>query len=339
MLPVGTYRHPVHGWELAVDSGRARSIAAETKRLIGNGYSPFVPDKHKAEFDANGNFGFVVDVKADDKGVWGLHELIGADAALAAARNESSVRIEADYTDGKGNKYGEAIIHNALCPDPVAGGAGWFANMSAGANAAPVPVPVYDFAKGATMPDFAKLRAKLGLAADVSEDAVLGAAEAAITARDSEIGGLKTAATAADAKIKQLSASAPPAPDAGLLLDYRESSIERIDNAVTAGDMPAEIAAEVKKLCGDESAPSAFMLSRSAAMGNAKPIDAILGLFKGRQLGKVKPGGKAPNQAVSLSRTVPADGDGEPTDAELIAQGKTQGEARRAEALAQRGIK
>ncbi len=153
MLQVGRYVHPSHGWELSVTPEKLANLHRNHKRLRENGIKPFVPEKHK-DYDANKNFGWLLETKIEGDTLFGLHQLIGPDAHLAAARNDSSVCIKKNYKDGRGNVYDEVIEHNALCPDPVATGLGGFVALSASASGPESVAPVYVMAadRSSTMP-------------------------------------------------------------------------------------------------------------------------------------------------------------------------------------------
>src|SRR5438128_12502126 len=55
-----------------------------------------------------------------------LHQFLGEDARDIGLRNQVSLGIDPDFVDGKGIRYGEAIVHSAVTPVPVVPGQGAF---------------------------------------------------------------------------------------------------------------------------------------------------------------------------------------------------------------------
>lgn len=306
MLKAGEYVHPQHGWKLSVTPDRLSTLHAQTRQLLRNGYKPFVPEKHRG-FDAKSNFGWVIETKVEDGTLWGLHQLIGTDAHKAAARNESSVCIKQNYRDGKGNVYPEVIEHNALCPDPVAGGLGGFIALSASANGPQDIAPVYVMAadqRSSDMPltaeQLAKVKKIAGLNDVTDENAVdrLIAAAApkegvvAMSVSDKEkLEREHREAVAAKAgletRVAELSRSAgkaPAAPDPEILRDRADLTTDRINVAVDKGEMPRAFADKLIGKVKPNGTPNAFMLSRQDDLGD-RPVDFILGLFAGEKFG------------------------------------------------------
>jgi hypothetical protein len=69
--------------------------------------------------DAVRTAGYVLDMGRKNDTLFALCQLIGTDAADVARRNFVSIKLDPNYTDGKGNVYPEAITHVALTPVPV----------------------------------------------------------------------------------------------------------------------------------------------------------------------------------------------------------------------------
>ena len=128
---------------------------------------------------------------------------------------------------------------------------------------------------------------------------------------------LKTANT----KIAELSRSEDPEQ----LKGWFELSAERIASAVQMGDMPKFVGDAIAKDLGTIEKPSGFMLSRSSELGDKRPVDYILSLFRGSKLGASNDGKS--KTGIQLSRQVPDD-DAEPKleDNELIKIGKALNE-------------
>jgi hypothetical protein len=95
-----------------------------------------VPVDHSTS--ARDNLGYIVDVKRDGDTLKLLHQLIGDDAIKLAARNKVSLGIDPMFSDGRGNVFGDCIIHSSLTPIPVVPGQDGFVPLSQGARPAMV---------------------------------------------------------------------------------------------------------------------------------------------------------------------------------------------------------
>jgi hypothetical protein len=124
IIRTGHYVHPTQGFRLDVDMPRLRRWASIGRRMLAAGiHIPANVDHSNSARDALGR---VVDFQVRGDALVALHQLIGADAAALAARNQASVGIDPDYVDGRGRRWGEAIVHVALTPVPVVPGQGQF---------------------------------------------------------------------------------------------------------------------------------------------------------------------------------------------------------------------
>jgi len=124
VIRTGHYRHPTRGFRLDVDMPRLRRWASVGRRMIAAGiHIPANVDHSNSARDALGR---VLDFQIRGPALVALHQLVGADAAALAARNQASVGIDPDYVDGHGRRWGEAIVHVALTPVPVVPGQGQF---------------------------------------------------------------------------------------------------------------------------------------------------------------------------------------------------------------------
>jgi hypothetical protein len=68
---------------------------------------------------ASSTLGWIVDVKRDGDQLLELHQFLGESARDIGLRNKVSLGIDPHFVDGKGNQYGEAIVHSAVTPVPV----------------------------------------------------------------------------------------------------------------------------------------------------------------------------------------------------------------------------
>lgn len=135
MIGVGTFRHPIAGWQLDVDRPRLDLWAAAFARMNANGVAVPVPARHGTH-DARDNLGFVRAMTVEGDSLVGEVEMIGADAITAAGRNFVSVEID-NVQDGRGNDYGEAIARVALTPEPVVAGQPGFTRIAASLSPEP----------------------------------------------------------------------------------------------------------------------------------------------------------------------------------------------------------
>jgi hypothetical protein len=130
----GKYVHPVRGFTLDVDRPRMQRWAATGRRMIAAGINiPANADHSSSAYDALGR---ILDFRIEGDSLLALHQMIGSDAAKLAARNQASVGIDPDFVDGRGRRWGEAIVHVALTPVPVVPGQGPFIQAASRAPAA-----------------------------------------------------------------------------------------------------------------------------------------------------------------------------------------------------------
>ena len=324
MLPLGRYQDRT-GKAFEVTPQRIDTIIRDFNRAKAKGYKPYCPDAHK---NRTKNYGYVLDLRRNAKGsLEGLHQLIGEDALLEAARSQSSICTLKDVVDEHGEKYDELIDHNAILPDPQLSGLGGFVPVdiqpALAASRGPATAEVFELA--ATQEpemDLKELRKALGVADSVADADVISQAAAKVTgipaAVDAATKPLTEQVTAlsrerdeAKARVLELSRG-PSAPDPEALRDRADLTLGRIDLAVAKGDVPAAVAGKLKELVRKGDAPNAFMLSRADDLGD-RPADAFLKLFDGSGLGR-KAGDPETGVAnvVALSRDVP--GEDKPVD-------------------------
>src|ERR1700722_11664352 len=65
---------------------------------------------------ASATLGWIVDVRRDGDRLLELHQFLGESARDIGLRNKVSLGIDPNFIDGKGNHYGEAIVHSAATP-------------------------------------------------------------------------------------------------------------------------------------------------------------------------------------------------------------------------------
>jgi hypothetical protein len=148
ILKVGHYKHPTEGWELDVTPEKLQQYKKTFDLMTKNGVKVEIPTDHSSS--AKDNLGYVIEmsVEPDEKGIptiYGLHEVIGDESIGICQRcPRVSATIHKDYVDGKGNRYGEAIINSSVVQQPIVPGQSDFipvkiaASMFGGASKIPV---------------------------------------------------------------------------------------------------------------------------------------------------------------------------------------------------------
>jgi hypothetical protein len=68
---------------------------------------------------AAATLGWIVQVQRRGDRLLELHQFLGESSRDIGLRNKVSLGIDPNFIDGKGNQYGEAIVHSAITPVPV----------------------------------------------------------------------------------------------------------------------------------------------------------------------------------------------------------------------------
>jgi len=334
-IQAGQYVHPGTKQKLSVDEKRIDGWVDKFHQMRAAGIEIPTPTDHSAK--AEDNLGFVVDAKRNGSRLSLLHQVIGEDAAMTALRNRCSLCIEPDYVDEKGRKWGDAFTHSAFTPVPVVSGMGSFVPFAASRDQqTETPIFYLSADSGGPEMDYKILREALGVAADVPDDKLIDQVKVLKATAATNLSRAETA----EGKVKDLDAKvinlsrAPAQPDPEILRDRNESKREKIEIAMSRGDLPKLVADKLlAALPADK--PSAFMLSRADEL-QATPVDYILSLFKDSQLGVATGSQTGVQSGVLLSRQVPGAGGNDEAE-KLAAAGKAQGEAYRDQLLAHQG--
>ncbi len=123
----GRWAHRGTGRPIDIPRSRLATWDRETRALIAAGVHPYVPNRHRFDIDpadprhldAGENFGRVVDTQLIGDRWFATVELIGSRALDAMAANDVSICIVDGQLDAQGRRYGEALQHLAIVPDPV----------------------------------------------------------------------------------------------------------------------------------------------------------------------------------------------------------------------------
>ena len=128
-LRVGRYAHPGGRSSLHVTrdklDGYARTFAAMRANGVG---VPILADHAPS---AAATLGWIVAVRRDGDRLLELHQFLGETARDTGLRNFVSLGIDPDFVDGRGVRYGEAIVHSAVTPVPVVPGQDGFVEAAA----------------------------------------------------------------------------------------------------------------------------------------------------------------------------------------------------------------
>lgn len=114
---VGSYVHPARRFSLDITRDRLDGYIDTFRRMQSNGVG--VPILMDHTTSAAATLGWIVDLKREGDRLMELHQFLGTDARDIGLRNKVSLGIDPDFIDGKGNHYGEAIVHSAVTPVPV----------------------------------------------------------------------------------------------------------------------------------------------------------------------------------------------------------------------------
>lgn len=134
MIRVGAYVHPTEGYKFSMDQARLHRLAAAFKAMQSNGVDVEVVKDHSTK--AEDVVGYLSSVYVEGDKLMGVHDMIGEDAIrLAETVRNVSLAIEPDYVDGRGQHYGEAIVHSAVVQRPVVQGQTPFKIAASAANA------------------------------------------------------------------------------------------------------------------------------------------------------------------------------------------------------------
>ncbi len=129
-LRVGTYAHPAGRYSLSVTRDKLDGYAATFSAMRANGVGVPILMDHAPT--AAATLGWIVAVRRDGDRLLELHQFLGEAARDTGLRNHVSLGIDPDFVDGRGVRYGEAIVHSAVTPVPVVPGQDEFTAASAG---------------------------------------------------------------------------------------------------------------------------------------------------------------------------------------------------------------
>ena len=116
-IVVGSYTHPAGRFSLDITREKLDGYADNFNRMKSNGVAvPILMDHTQS---AAATLGWIVQVQRRGDRLLELHQFLGESARDIGLRNKVSLGIDPNFIDGKGNQYGEAIVHSAITPVPV----------------------------------------------------------------------------------------------------------------------------------------------------------------------------------------------------------------------------
>jgi hypothetical protein len=339
---VGDYIHPVQKWKLSLDRERMDKHCAAFAAMKADGIKVPIYKDHVASTDST--LGYVADIfrggdqtalarwpglaklppeklPADPDRIYAVHEFPDAACAQQACRvGQVSMFLDKDFTGGNGKKYGEAIRHVAITPEPVIGGQDGFVHLAA-SRTQPVTgeAPVYVLSRRgnqqrlmeqAMKPEQLKKLADLLPEADragVTEENVFEKVGSAFSVLNKSAGDLQKKATDLDAQLqaatKKMAASTISEDVLDQLAEGAEEAIDGLACGATPKISPA-VAKDLKGLLiGDAGRRNTYALSRHVSGTPESLLKGIVRILRTNDI--VKLGEDTHAQAVALSRIVP----------------------------------
>lgn len=320
LIAVGTYTHPTDKWKLKVDAARLAAWAATAAKMIANGVEiPFNRD-HK---DGTDNFvGYLVGATTKGGRLLGVLEARGAKAIEDCKRvNRVSIEVLPNFVDGKGRKYGEAIVGVAITSKPVVPRQKGFVPIAASLGDQAAVGPELQLDVGDVTVDFAKIKEALGTDTEVTEANCVELITAEMAGRAARIAASKkidsivkgqgetiTALRASLATAKEAAEGKEFSLDPDVADQLAEGLDAHLNALVASGSLcPAARDKLAPILCGVDGARPIRLLSRRAAGEGA---DKSIGrqILEALRDNKVVATGERTGRQ-TLSRTVPGDGD------------------------------
>jgi len=329
----GEYIHPVKKFRLAVDRKRMDGWVENFNKMRSAGVDVGVNADHSET--ARNALGYVVDMKREGGTLKVLHQLIGEDAIRMASRNKVSIGIDPNYVDGKGVRYGDAIIHSALTPVPVVTGQ---AGLIAASRGQTDEALIFELAAtGDSSMNLSKIREALGAAADVKDDDLIQQAADKLgtqktetqsllsraTKAEEEAASLKTELAAKKTEIQTLSTGSKPAkPSASEIYWAAKAVTMAREEAIKAGAITPAIADLAEQRYLSKSVDrTKITLSRAVEEDDHQLVSGFataLDFYEVIKGNKPTPPTGSQTGVQQLSRQIPGD---DATNAKQIAEG------------------
>jgi hypothetical protein len=240
MIHAGKYVHPTRRFSLNVDDYRLRRWADAGTNMLEAGVAVPINCDHSDR--AQDVVGYVKRFKLEGDQLLGLCQFIGPDAALTAARNQVSVGIDPDFTDGEARNWGEAIVHLALTPVPVVPDQGEFMEASDDQTLVLDEDEAETAAIGSTPQQLARLRELLPNAADLNAEnclaRVLEYLESVEQEAEAELAAARNSADSVESReLLEFSARVPSPLSGEAEAALVEAATIKLDAAVASGGL------------------------------------------------------------------------------------------------------
>lgn len=316
LIGLGTYTHPTEKWKLKVDRARLARWVAAAEKMLKNGVEIGINRDHKGGVE--NDVGYLVGATTKGGRLVGVLEARGAKAIEDCKRvNRVSIEVLPNFVDGKGRRYGEAIVGVAITSKPVVPGQKGFVPIAASLGDQAAVGPELQLDVGDVTVDFAKIKEALGTDTEVTEAncvVLIGEMASGLKASTAKFeAGLK----AAKDEVTALRASLATAQEAATGKEFSvdpdvadglaEGLESRLDALVTSGSILPACCEKLKPIIlGVNGARPVRLLSRKAAGEGA---DHSIGrqIVEALRDNKVVATGEATG-AQHLSRLVPGDG-------------------------------
>ncbi len=276
ILHKGVYTHPVHGWKLDITDERLNRMIAAFDAMKAKGVDVELVTDHSSKAEAIHGY---VDAMRRANGSIEADIRVTSETGpdLVTTVKNVSVGIERDYSDGKGNSFGEAISHIAIVQQPVVPGQQPFVPLSRSGTEVETPVlMLQNTGEGNTM-DLEQIRELLGAGDDLTAENAfdrikehMGRLEAEKKEAQTELvkaqGDLQTAKAASLKNVK------PVDVDPDTLEDLAETAEDRLAELVKNGNVTPAVSQDLSTLLiGNEGSRNAICLSRKAN-GGSEPL-------------------------------------------------------------------
>jgi hypothetical protein len=299
----------VQGWTLAVTPRRLAAWCAAFARMRQAGVDIEITVDHSPRVAAVQ--GYLVDMFVEGDRLYGVHEMLGQSAIDLARRVKNvSVEIDPSFVDGRGTRYGEAIVRSSLVQQPVVPGQDHFVPLAASrggdvSSDTMRPAPVLLWSGEAVD------------AVDVADDPAEDQFGATAADRPDELAQrLARSEQRVLSLQRELASARPPAVEAGLLDELADAAETRLEALVEQGRVsPATRDRLAVLLLGSPQRRPAVMLARGAARhaGFDQPLARMI--LDALALNDVPPlGERTASQALVLARQVPGLNSDEPDE-------------------------
>lgn len=262
---VGTYKHPVYGWDLQITADRLDQWAGAFSRMAQNGVNVPVVVDHKRDSDST--IGHVVEMERDGDTLYAIHEICGQRGIdLVETIGLTSPWIDREFKDGKGRQYGEAIVHSSITPEPVIPDQQGFRAIAAslkelGGEAIVLSTQEHDM-------DLDALRDILGAGEELNEENAVEMiaqrirdADSGKTEAETQLKGSLAEVEQLKAKIKEIDKAKPNDEALEALVESTEAAIDTLAERGVLS--PAKAASLKPILIGDEGSRNVYAMSRT----------------------------------------------------------------------------